>query len=293
MESASARIRAIDRIGDISDEVADACQITAATVHINGSDLARVTGKISFELAKTAAAELIRAGHDHLIIHLGCQRMVESPGSEFECTLHVGKTFSQCYFFSTDRRAHAFFVPLWLLSEVGPGEPIRLDVENIVKMDQEADAIPFEVRVLVGNKEKIYQSVEDSLVFVLSTARSGSTWLASDILGWRSLRRLLDEPGFGGFFAPLDWSAERFFDLPNVPYMESGLEYELGLKSRLFEVAGSLPLAPFHRRNADCINEDGFFNKWYRKDFYRSVRHFIVEFVVNEWGILDYRQVVL
>jgi hypothetical protein len=142
-------------------------------------------------------------------------------------------------------------------------------------------------------KDAIEQSVEDKIVFVFSSARSGSTWVASDIMGWRHSRRLIDEPGIGQCFAPLRWDAERFHELASVPYMDSGLDYEERIKTRSSEHEGDLPVAPFARFNTESNGPDGFFNKWYRSEFYQSIREQILRQIVIEWGILDYQQVCI
>ena len=41
----------------------------------------------------------------------------------------------------------------------------------------------------------------------------------------------MDEPGLGRMFAPFDWVAERFYDLPRkAAHFQSGLDYEIKKK---------------------------------------------------------------
>src|SRR6185437_16196581 len=109
----------------------------------------------------------------------------------------------------------------------------------------------FEVEVLVCNSQHLRATQEERSIWVFSTARSGSTWVAHDIIGWRHRARVVDESGIGRMFAPLDWAAERFFAVEQrkEPY-ESGLAFETGQLRR------TLPgVPPFERSFRDLGRE--------------------------------------
>ncbi len=96
-----------------------------------------------------------------------------------------------------------------------------------------AEVPRFFVRVFYVQKDRLVRILEEHSIWVFSTARSGSTWLSQDILCWNGRARPMDEPGLGKMFAPLDWIAERFYNLPRkATYFQSGLDFECGTKAR-------------------------------------------------------------
>lgn len=124
---------------------------------------------------------------------------------------------------------------------------------------------------------------------MFSTARSGSTWLAADILGWRNRVRIVDEPGFGLLFAPLRWDAERFADLRKIDfYVQSGRPYESGLAPR------GIPndLLPLFERHA-LGGPSGVCSPAYFHDFLETVRRSVVQHLVDHWGLMHFQRFVV
>jgi hypothetical protein len=294
LASASIAILPIEGVSASGSTGFGEAEVSALIIDPITSSEVAATGQSSLTLSSDVAAKLIQDDRcDHLVVHVRCGLLEHYEQGEFRCRVTVGRRFSDAVFFSNFRRAHAFLIPLWLMTDLGDGERITLTVNALADLDLDPDSIPFDVRLFACAQDKLEESIEEKIVFVFSSARSGSTWVASDIMGWRHERRLIDEPGIGQCFAPLRWDAERFYQLPDVPYMESGLDYETRLKERSSENESELPLVPFARLNAESTGPDGFFNKWYRKDFYENIRRQILHQIIAEWGILDYRQVCI
>ena len=139
------------------------------------------------------------------------------------------------------------------------------------------------------NIDALYSSVAKNSIFVFSTARSGSTWLSTDILCWDNQGRCVDEPGHGMLFAPLRWDAERFFDLQNYStYVPSGYDYETGDKHRGMREG----LAVFDRFNANMNEPTSLFNQAYRGKFFRLLRTSIIQHAIEAWGLRDFKRFV-
>jgi hypothetical protein len=146
----------------------------------------------------------------------------------------------------------------------------------------------FVVEPIICSKKNVWDTLEDRSIWVFSTARSGSTWIAHDILGWRHRARTVDESGVGRMFAPLSWDAERFFAVERraQPY-ESGLAYETG---ELKRVVPGVP--PFERSFRDLGRELQILNHMNFDLFHRLLRDAALEHVLNEWGVRHYTQLV-
>jgi hypothetical protein len=155
--------------------------------------------------------------------------------------------------------------------------------------DAQPNRIPtFILETLLCSKQNIWETLEDRSIWVFSTARSGSTWIAHDILGWRHRARTVDESGVGRMFAPLSWEAERFFALERraQPY-ESGLAYETGELTRL-----TPGIPPFERSFRDLERELQLLNHINFDLFHRLLRDCALEHVLHEWGVRHYSQLV-
>jgi hypothetical protein len=152
-----------------------------------------------------------------------------------------------------------------------------------------AETPRFFLRLFYVQKARLVRALETTSIWVFSTARSGSSWLSQDILCWNNQSRPMDEPGFGKMFAPIDWIAERFYDLAskNV-YFESGLDYELKTKVR----ESHLTISPFERSFIYARQENQIWNAQNWHMYVSILKETAFQHVLNEWGTLGYKNVV-
>jgi hypothetical protein len=133
------------------------------------------------------------------------------------------------------------------------------------------------------------QTLARNSIWVYSTARSGSSWLALDVLCWDQLTRPMDEPGFGSMFAPIEWDAERFYDLPSRPaHFPSGLDYEKGVLVR----EGTFGVTPFERSYIFARQENKIWNLRNWHVYIDLLRETVFQNVLNEWGVMGYERLV-
>ncbi len=146
------------------------------------------------------------------------------------------------------------------------------------------EEVRFDTALLLISKPRLWSEFEKRAIWVFSTARSGSTWLASDVICSFSGARLLDEPGIGRMFAPLQWDAERFFDDSSRNFhIEGGWDYEIGEQKR------SQPALPMFERAFVNLNQENQVLSHHNYDLYhRMLRDLAFEHVLNEWGMLSY-----
>jgi hypothetical protein len=152
-----------------------------------------------------------------------------------------------------------------------------------------AKAPRFFVRAFYVQKDRLVRILEKNSIWVFSTARSGSTWLSQDILCWNGRARPMDEPGLGKMFAPLDWIAERFYNLPRkATYFQSGLDFECSTKVR--DDRSVIP--PFERAFIFARQENQIWSAQNWRMFLGILRDTAFQHVINEWGLLHYQNVV-
>jgi hypothetical protein len=153
----------------------------------------------------------------------------------------------------------------------------------------EAEAARFFVRAFYVQKDRLIRSLEKNCIWIFSTARSGSTWLSHDILCWNGRTRPMDEPGLGRMFAPFDWVAERFYDLPRkAAHFQSGLDYEIKKKIR----DGKHGIPPFERAFIYAGQENQIWSMQNWSMYLETLKDTAFRHVVNEWGMLGYQNVV-
>jgi hypothetical protein len=99
----------------------------------------------------------------------------------------------------------------------------------------------------------------------------------------------MDEPGLGKMFAPLDWIAERFYQLPGkAAYFQSGLDFELGTKVR----DHSSVIPPFERSFIFARQENQIWNAQNWQLYRRVLKDTAFRHFVNEWGVIPHRRAV-
>ena len=216
-------------------------------------------------------ANLFSERHD-----IAWQVTVSMVGGEVIGTCRFWKWYAQ----------HQFIIPLWKFHR--STSAVHIVAEPLGEMPDDAPAPVFTVSTLYCNQAKIWRDLEERSIWLFSTARSGSTWLAQDILGWRHRSRLVDESGIGRMFAPMDREPERIFRIErNLQHFESGLAYETG---ELLRSSAIQP--PFERSFRDLSRELQILNFMNFEMFHKMLKECVFQQVLNEWGVRNYDRLV-
>jgi len=240
-----------------------------------------IDGPFELGLHHGLPVDLSKRGFDHLAINIICPQ-VEQRDDEIVCRVETASGFSREATFEKVRRSHDFLVPL---NEFFSGQ---LSVTMFAKQDgRPAASPPVIVTISLCKLDKLYSAIAANSVFVFSTARSGSTWLSTDILCGLDDGRCLDEPGIGMLFAPIRWDAERYFNLAGTDcYSVSGFDYEIGQRLR----RGAPPV--FERFTRSLSGPAGIFNPAYRSHLLRMIRTALIEHAIDVWGLRNYRRLI-
>ena len=224
-----------------------------------------------------------RGGFTEIAIDLYAPFFPEHPESIYEVLFSLrGQPIEKRVFRNFTQRHHAIISTQLLFEE-----------RNVITVSTrcisgDAGMPRFFLKAFMLQKQRLAAIMENSSIWLFSTARSGSTWLGRDMLCWDGTVRPMDEPGLGKMFAPLDWIAERFHDLPGRPFhFPSGLEYE---------TAGSVRpcapgIAPFERSFIFSRQDNQI---WHRQNwhvFLGLLRETVFQHVLNEWGLLGYDRI--
>jgi hypothetical protein len=146
----------------------------------------------------------------------------------------------------------------------------------------------FILELAFCDKREIWNAQEKRSIWLFSTARSGSTWLGSDVICWRHRARPVDESGIGRIFAPLSWEAERFFGLQDrYGAFVSGPACETRSGPR--REAG---VVPFERAFRHLDRENQVLNRMNFDLYHKLLRDCVLEHVLNEWGVRHYNRLV-
>jgi len=113
-----------------------------------------------------------------------------------------------------------------------------------------------------------YKELEKKLVWIFGTPRSGSTWLASEILRHKGIR-ILDEPAIGIHLG-------AFFDNPQIHW-------------NLFNVNYSTNFTRIIDRDRDNL----FFSKKYEPVWKDSLRSLILDRISAQFGLAGYDNIVI
>jgi hypothetical protein len=226
--------------------------------------------------------------NDTVMLNINCPALENYPNGHFWLAVGTAGYDTQRRYYETDRRSHSVLIPTEALRGSGA---ITIAVEAGTAVEVDADDLQFNLSVFVLNRRTIMAKLAARLIFVFSTARSGSTWIAADVLGWGSRNRPVDEPGLGLIAAPMLWEAERTYDIAGLDYyLPSGLQFEAG------ERESGLPetrLPPFERANAHINGPSWFFHPAFRDSFIRRMRAMVLEHVIEEWGLMFYECAVI
>jgi len=116
--------------------------------------------------------------------------------------------------------------------------------------------------------EKYNENLEKKLVWVCGTPRSGSTWLASNILRRKGIR-MIDELMIGA-------QVGAFLDNPQVHWNIFQGKY----KAR-------------YTRIVDAVRDDLFFSSKYEEKWIKSLRNFVLSRISAQFGYSGYDHIVL
>ena len=293
-----------DALGPPGPQLGEFIQLRSdEPIHPVGLAGVRATASVEILLEPAAAGRLLGAKFDHLIVHVICTE-IEGKKDAFWCKAQIGVEFTREALFESHRRAHSFVIPINSFCSTGSG-PLIITESGLADDTEPVMNYSLTISVAACRRERLHSSFAENTVFVFSTARSGSTWLASEILCWDRKGRVVDEPGYGMMFAPIRWDAERFFDLAKLnTYIPSGLEYEIGIKRRAISrsFSGSsqhhssenerYSVSVFDRYNADLRGPAGLFNTAYREHFCRMIRSALIEHAIDVWGVRHFSRVV-
>jgi hypothetical protein len=231
-----------------------------------------------------------QGSYSHLLVNVRSPYFPEHKNAMWSVTASMrGETLGKARFVSFYAQ-HQFVLPL---SCFWAGENVLELTAEAIDADPDGNAPTFVVDVDFCNQAEIWDQLEKSSVWVFSTARSGSTWLAGDILASRRLKsiaRVVDESGIGRMFAPLSWDFERTWNLAARPfYIESGPAYESGQVQRTHR-PGMPP--PFERAFTDMHRDLQILNRVNYDFYHTSLRETALRHVLNEWGVRGYERLV-
>jgi hypothetical protein len=224
--------------------------------------------------------------------------LVSHPESHYDVELYVYDELRDHRIFHRHYGQHQFFIPL---GEFVREVPLALRSRCLDEISGADPRPSFQVQLFVVSRPAILERLASSSVWIFSSARSGSTWLAGDLLGktgapnsWRTI----DESGIGRMYAPTDWAAERFYDLAadwRSVYVESGFEFEAYIRDRSMHYwkSGTKSIPVFERVfHADMMRENQLFSRRNYDFYHASLRRTALEHVLHEWGCRDYERLI-
>lgn len=284
-------IRCLDRDTGVSAPTSDiTVGILAADLELGGQNPKTWGFRQTAELLVPDMLDLpgrTKGDFTELAIDITGPAFPENPDVEVEIVLRLrGEVIGQRVFRGTTQR-HFFLVTTQLLFDAS--NSITISTTQIAGAPLEPR---FFVRVFYAQKSRLMNRLESDSIWLFSAARSGSTWLCHDILCWGNAARPMDEPGIGKLFAPLDWAAERVFDLTRkATYLESGLDYERFIKPRTGpDLIPTFERSFIHRQ--DAVEETKLWSQSNWPVYLDLLRQTTFEHVNHEWGMCDYRHVV-
>ena len=177
------------------------------------------------------------------------------------------------------------FIPLWKLYKD------KNEVSITVRPLEPRRSSPYySIRLMLSSKTRVLDTLEKDSIWIFSPPRSGTTWLAQDILGWTPNVRPMDETGLGRMLSPLQLGPERLlnFGERTVPF-ESGPEFERGWKPR---TRPGIP--PFVRQFPEDSRTEPFeqiLATEHKEMFCRHVRKLALDHVLHVWGFLGFQRV--
>ena len=223
----------------------------------------------------------------HLAVHIAAPFFAEHGDWVFEISVNLDDQFLDKRLFHSWYRGHQFLIPINLCRKE---TQTLLITAKLTKSGSPTGDIPnFTVSTFLMSKPLQWELFEKESIWLFSTARSGSTWLMTDILCGKGKGRSVDESGVGRMFAPLQMGAERFYNPADRPfYIESGFGYETG---KIPRPSGDA-VAVFQRAFSNMAHENAILSHHNFDLYHRMLRDVALEHVMNEWGMLGYSKIV-
>ena len=129
----------------------------------------------------------------HFVVDVFSEFFAEHHDWEYNVNVKIAGIFSGNRLFHKWYRRHQFLIPIQLLSAAT--NRVELAAEATRAGESDGAQISFEVAIALIAKPRLWESLERSAIWLFSTARSGSTWLAIDILCSGKSTRPVDESG--------------------------------------------------------------------------------------------------
>lgn len=225
-----------------------------------------------------------RGEFTEIAIDLVAPAFPEHPNCIYEVDLLLRNKVIETAVFRNYTQRHHFMVSAQLLFE-----EINVLTLSPRATSGDMDSPCFFIRIFYVQRDRMVSIMERSSVWVFSTARSGSTWLSLDLLCHDHRNRPIDEPGIGKMFAPFEWEAERFYDIyRRAAYIESGMEFDGHRGAR----SDQLLLPVFERSFTYTGQENRIWSKQNWPMYMAFLKEAVFRLVMNEWGMIDYNQVV-
>ena len=225
-------------------------------------------------------------GITHLAVDVRSPFFAANHDWEYEVTLTLDGTAVERRLFHKWYGRHQFLLEIPYFRQ--DAQRIRLQAKPTRNGQATNQDCSFAVQFFLISKPLMWSRLERDAIWLFSTARSGSSWLMTDILCGGARARPIDESGIGRMFAPLQWDAERFFGLQSRVYpFESGSSYELGEARRR-----SADPPPFERIFTNLYRENAIFSKHNYDLYHRLLKDAALQHFINEWGFLDISRAV-
>jgi hypothetical protein len=226
-------------------------------------------------------------GISHLVVDVWSEFFASHHDWEYEVSLRLDGTILDKRLFHGWYGRHQFLLEIPYFRQKTQQLELHAQPTRVGQATNK-EHIAFAVEFHLTSKPRLLAKLEKDAIWLFSTARSGSSWLAMDILCRDERGRPIDEPGLGRMFAPLQWDPERFFGLQSRVYpFENGLSYELGQIRRCH-----VEPPPFERMFTSLYRENAIFSHHNYDLYHRLIKTCALEHFLNEWGFLDVNRLV-
>lgn len=236
-----------------------------------------------------AAGSAESEGLTHLMVHVGSPYVPEHPEREYEVTLSMGGHVIERRLFHRWYAQHSFLLPFHLFGK--QTQDITIEATS-TRGDKTVDSkLVFTVDAFACSEAAILDRLARGAIWLFSTARSGSTWLAADVVCANHRARLIDESGIGRMFAPLQTDPQRFdrvAESRRSRYVESGFAFETGEKKRAIQNGNAV----FERAFTSMDLENQILSRHNFGFYHEMLREVALKHAINEWGCRHFDRIV-
>ena len=243
------------------------------------------------DLAKTL-------GHDTLVVRFKSQFLEahrDDPdfSADLRISLKLGSKVLDRRAATLPRRRHQFLVPI---SDALFRDKLSCEIETVRLTGSASPA--FEITFETAAHDQLVDSIEEKMVWIFGSPRSGSTWVASDILGKLPSRALpsddtgsrpIDEMGLGLALGAFVFEPEHFFGIEKIEsHRDPGPDFETVAGRR--QLSGE---AIFQRHLFKNYGQPEAMLSEITRDAVRDmIRQLTFQHILLHWGIFDYDRVV-